>query len=218
MNAVSFCLYGTDAKYLHGMLANAWLMPRVYPGWECHIWTDNALPELGIHRTLQRLGCILHPMDLGWRQRMFYRFLIHDVPGVDRYLIRDADSRISMRERRCVDQWIASGKILHTIHDHPYHIRPIQGGMFGVWRGAHPSSPMREVIGNVWPMADTWGRDEEFLEHVIWPLLSFSVCEHGRINPIPPSDEDDDPQAFVGEIYESNGKPAHPEHRAMRLK
>lgn len=155
-------------------------------------------------------------MQGGWRQRMFYRLLIHDYPGVDRYLIRDADSRISMRERRCVDQWISSGKILHTIHDHPYHIRPIQGGMFGVWRGPFESSLMREAIGNVWPMADTWGRDEEFLEHVIWPLMKHSVCEHGRSNPIPEGDGHEDPQAFIGEIYNAQGNPEHPEHRAMR--
>lgn len=155
-------------------------------------------------------------MDLGWRQRMFYRFLIHDVPGVDRYLIRDADSRISMRERRCVDQWIASGKILHTIHDHPYHIRPIQGGMFGIWRKEFPHTFNMKTLVCQWADEDKWGVDEAFLEALIWPKVKHSVCEHGRINPIPGSDGDDDPQAFVGEIYDANGKPAHPEHRAMR--
>lgn len=214
MNAVAFCLYGNNPKYLDGMLQNAWLMPRIYPGWECHCWTGNDVPPAYV-TALWKTGVTVHPMEFGWRQRMFYRLIIHDIPGVERYLIRDADSRISMRERRCVDEWMRSDRILHTIHDHPYHIRPIQGGMFGVWRGPFQSTPMCELIGGVWPMADTWGRDEEFLEHELWPLLKHSVCEHGRANPIP-AGEDEDPQAFIGEIYRADGTPEHPEHRAMR--
>jgi len=60
--------------------------------------------------------------------------------------------------------------------------------------------------------------DEEYLANVIWPMLCHSVCEHGRSNPIPSvSDGDDeDPAAFIGEIYDATGKPEHPEHRAMR--
>ena len=217
MNAVAFCLYGDNPKYLEGMLQNAWLMPRIYPGWECHVWVDvGTIPKKIVH-DLAKLGCQIHVMQLGWRQRMFYRFLIHDVPGVERYLIRDADSRISPRERRCVHEWIRSGKILHTIHDHPYHQRPIQGGMFGIWREKmqwNGIRSMRERIAH-WPDSDKWGRDEEFLEAEIWPLVRGTVCEHGRSNPIP-AGTDEDAGAFIGEIYLADGTPEHPEHRAMR--
>lgn len=197
------------------MVENAWLMPRIYPGWECHCFYGLDVP-FPVLETLIKLGVKLHPMGLPWKQRMFYRLLIHDVPGVDRYLIRDADSRISMRERRCVDEWIKSCTVLHTIHDHPYHIRPIQGGMFGVWRSQFRGPSMFDLIKSIgldWPMIDKWGRDEEFLEAVLWPLVKDSVCEHGRSNPIPAGDDDG---AFVGEVYDAQGNPEHPEHRAMR--
>lgn len=212
MNAVAFCLYGNNPKYLDGMLQNAWLMPRIYPGWECHVWTDSDVPPAYI-TSLWRHGATIHPMERGWKQRMFYRFLIHDELGVDRYLVRDADSRISMRERRCVDEWMASGKILHTIHDHPYHIRPIQGGMFGVW-SKQCSWRMLPTIGS-YPSLDKWGQDEEFLSNVIWPMLSGSFIEHGRTRPIPYADGDD-PGSFIGEIFNQFGEPEHPEHRTMR--
>ncbi len=65
---------------------------------------------------------------------MFWRFLIADDLTVDRFLIRDADSRylftiaasihfdrFSMRELHAVNEWIASGKQLHVMRDHPYH-------------------------------------------------------------------------------------------------
>lgn len=180
------------------------------------MWTNAEVPPAYI-TSLWRHGATIHAMELGWKQRMFYRLLIHDLPGVDRYLVRDADSRISMRERRCVDEWIRSGKVLHSIHDHFYHQRPIQGGMFGIWRSQFVGArSMREMIGD-WPNDDRWGRDEEFLEACLWPMVKHSVCEHGRANPMPPG-EDEDPQAFVGEIYDAQGRPEHPEHRLMGKK
>jgi len=195
------------------MIQNAWLMPRIYPGWECHVWLGDDVP-LETAGRLFDLNCVLHVLNLGWRQRMFYRLLIHDEPGVERYLIRDADSRISMRERRCVDEWMRTDAILHTIHDHFYHQRPIQGGMFGIWRSKLDlGCSMREFIGN-YPAIDKWGRDEEFLEQRLWPKVSHSFFEHGRQHPIP-AIENEDPGAFIGEIYDANGQPEHPEHRTM---
>lgn len=198
------------------MIQNAWLMPRIYPGWECHVWVGDDI-TLTLAQILLDLGCTLHTMGRGWKQRMFYRFLIHDEPGVERYLIRDADSRISAREARCVEEWIASGKACHSIHDHPYHIRPLQGGMFGIWRSAlnwPGNRTMHERIA-AWANDDRWGRDEEFLHAEIWPLVRGSCFEHGHEHPIVERDPND-PGAFIGEIYDANGRPAHPEHRAMR--
>jgi hypothetical protein len=60
---------------------------------------------------------------------MFWRFLVADDPTVDRYIIRDADSRLNMREKLAIDEWIASGKKIHILRDHPNHGDfPISGG------------------------------------------------------------------------------------------
>jgi hypothetical protein len=41
-------------------------------------------------------------------------------------------SRISLREKCAVDEWLASGKGLHSMRDHPAHKQPIMAGMFGL--------------------------------------------------------------------------------------
>ena len=51
--------------------------------------------------------------------------------AVDRFIVRDADSRLNPRERLAVEEWIASGKRIHSIRDHPNHDRPLNGGMWG---------------------------------------------------------------------------------------
>ena len=53
-----------------------------------------------------------------------------DDPSVARFLIRDADSRLNLRENAAVHEWIESGYSFHIMRDHTAHFVPINGGMF----------------------------------------------------------------------------------------
>ena len=108
-----------------------------------------------------------------------HRFMVADDNTVDRWIVRDSDSRLNPRERfaarthsrirkrtrtrtythakpehysrtherihttqTCppcrfaVEEWIQSGKAVHTIRDHPNHERPLNGGLWGGTKGA----------------------------------------------------------------------------------
>jgi hypothetical protein len=45
---------------------------------------------------------------------MFWRFLVADDPSVDRFIVRDADSRLNPRDALAVAEWVRSGTALHT--------------------------------------------------------------------------------------------------------
>lgn len=215
MRAVSFGLWGDNPKYCEGAVANAWLMPRIYPGWQMHLWLDKATVPASVAARLRPLGVFLHDPDPRIA-RIFSRFLIHDEPGVERYIIRDCDSRISMRERRCVDQWIEAGTLLHTIHDHPYHMQapPIMGGLWGFWRERDASLNMRSLLLRSHLVHNNnWGSDQFFLTENIWPRYRHSVTQHGKVLPITPDPED--PDAFCGEIVGADGVP-NAQHREMK--
>lgn len=62
---------------------------------------------------------------------MFWRFLVYDDPSVARFVVRDADSRLNLREAAAVAQWVASGTAFHSMRDHPNQNRPFNGGMWG---------------------------------------------------------------------------------------
>ena len=53
---------------------------------------------------MERNGAEIVPMGGGGKQQgiagMFWRFLVADDPTVDRYIIRDSDSRLNARERQ----------------------------------------------------------------------------------------------------------------------
>lgn len=206
MNAVAFSLYRPEPKYTEGILRNAELMPTIYPGWEMHVWVDWDVPQAVVVR-LYSLHATVHEMDGNFTNRMFYRFLIHDEPDVERYLIRDADSRVSPREAWCVQEWLKAGTLLHTIHDHPHHIKPIQGGLFGVWRSKDNRIPNmgKLIVDGGWADLDKWGQDEAFLEKAVWPRYQDSFTEHGRSKDIPI--QNTDPDSFCGEIVDEKETP-----------
>ena len=108
-------------------------------------------------------------------RRMFERFLVAADPEVDRFIVRDSDSRLNPRERLAVEEWIASGELVHTIRDHPNHDRPLNGGMWGGTRNAVPD--MAALVAS-WPTRDKYMADLYFLEQRVWPRVKHSQLAH----------------------------------------
>jgi hypothetical protein len=164
---ISISLYGQAAKYSFGAIENAKLAPKLYPGWTLVIHAERghyAIPKL------KALGAEVVEMDpLPGSGGMFWRFL--PVDWSDRFthvIIRDADSRLNVRDRACTDAWIESGKDLHVIRDHPAHERiAILGGAWGL---KTETLPMKELISN-WSHNYRYGDDESFLEKIVWPIF-----------------------------------------------
>jgi hypothetical protein len=46
-------------------------------------------------------------------------------------LSRDLDSLIGEREVSAVNEWLKSGKLIHSMRDHPLHNKPLMGGLWG---------------------------------------------------------------------------------------
>ena len=58
-----------------------------------------------------------------------WRFLVASDASVDRYVVRDADSRVSAREKAAVDAWARSGLAFHVMRDHPSHATYADAGL-----------------------------------------------------------------------------------------
>ena len=66
---------------------------------------------------------------------MFWRFQPNDDKEVERFIVRDSDSRITEREKIAVEEWEKEDKVLHIMRDHPHHNFHILAGMFGIGGG-----------------------------------------------------------------------------------
>jgi hypothetical protein len=97
---ISFGLYGTREKYTVGAVHNALLVGKYFPGWICRFYVTSDVPE----ETLQALkdaGSEIEnvPKGMGYSSGMFWRFMVAADSSVDRFIVRDVDSRLNARDR-----------------------------------------------------------------------------------------------------------------------
>lgn len=167
--ALSFSLYGDSPLYRRGILENAKLARDVYNGWDVVVHTDvkdldDELMSAGV-TVINRETSVGHA-GMRWRYET--------VDPYDVVCFRDADSRISSRERKLVDLWLDSVRGVHVMRDHEHHkAKPIQGGMWGV-RTARFNVPA--IIGRDYGTA--YGSDEDVLARVLWPVIKHDCLVH----------------------------------------
>ena len=174
---MSYGLYGANPKYITGAIRNAELVKVWFPGWVARFYVDDTVPKDKI-ATLQAKGAEIISMGSrikGGIAGMFWRFLVADDATVDRWIVRDSDSRLNPRERFAVEEWIRSGKSVHTIRDHPNHERPLNGGLWGGVRGAIRGS-MTEMV-KAFPNKEAYGGDLQFLGEA--RVASARQCARG---------------------------------------
>ncbi len=168
MNIIAFSLWGQDRRYVFGALANADLARKYYGAfWTCRAYCSTEI-SLEDRESLFEAGFQVFtrtPM-FGPHDGLFWRFEPAYELGIERFLSRDCDSRINPREVAAVEEWISSGKRLHTMRDHYQHIVPVLGGMWGCkhW-------PEFQGLMAQWPKKGQMGQDQDFLKEIIWPKV-----------------------------------------------
>jgi hypothetical protein len=97
---ISFGLYGSNPKYTVGAIHNVEAAKIYFPGWICRFYITSDVPD-DIVVTLKKLGAEIEqiPSGKGYISGMFWRFLVASDPTVDRFIIRDSDSRMNARDR-----------------------------------------------------------------------------------------------------------------------
>ena len=117
---------------------------------------------------------------------MNWRFLAADDSDVSAFIIRDADSRVSLRDRWAVEAWLhaPSAPPFHVVRDHPSHANyPLMGGTWGartsVFRGPLPA--LGSILGEFYASRPgaAYGSDIDFLSTALWPKMkTLGVTQH----------------------------------------
>lgn len=179
---ISFCLYGDGPAYINGALENIKLQQEIYPGWVCRFYVDGTVPGRVAAQLVMAGAEVKADSDPMWaknHRRMFWRFWVAEDPEVERFIIRDCDSRLNLREKYAVDEWVASGLPFHLMRDHWDHGTVIMGGMWGSMGGF--LSNIR-VMAQQWsaanPNQDDRGSDQFFLRDFVWPMVMHNHIAH----------------------------------------
>lgn len=180
-NVIAFSLWGNDQRYLAGAVRNAKLAPDIYPGWQCRFYVDDTVPE----DTIEELS--RHDAEIVRMERpnmifggLFWRFHVACGPDIKRFLVRDADSVISVQERIAVDEWLASDRYFHVMRDHFSHTDLI---LAGLWGGVGGIFPTLTTLLAAYPSDRfiTRNVDQDFLRLAVWPTVKQSCLIHDSI-------------------------------------
>jgi len=127
---ISMSLYGRKVKHTAGILANAKLVKSLLPCWTVRIYVEDQhslIPYL-----LQEGAEVVQRPRSGDSRGKFWRFEPMYDRTVERFIVRDADTRLLQRDVVTICAWEQSGKPFVLWRDHPvYHKHPIIGGAWG---------------------------------------------------------------------------------------
>lgn len=202
---ISFCLWGNDSKYTVGAIRNAKLTREIYPGWISRFYcAKDSVPENIIKALLDLDAEVVLKNTLGDWTGMFWRFEAISDPEVEVMISRDTDSRLSLREKLAVDEWLKSGKLFHIMRDHPAHGTQILGGM---WGAKKPILQDMNYLINAYDKKNFWQIDQNFLRDVIYPRVAYTSCVHDEFFEKKSFPKKRNGLEFVGQVYDHNDVP-----------
>lgn len=180
-NIISFSLFGDSPRYCETAILNVYWANLLYPDWTCRFYVDDTVPIHVLER-LENSGAQIIKVSAAIKSKMsglFWRFLVIDDPTVKRYIIRDADSLVSYKERAAVAEWTQSGQWFHTMRDYFSHTELILAGMWGGCQGAITNIEQK-IIDFLAKYKQSSNRvlDQHFLRYEIYPIIVHSVLMH----------------------------------------
>lgn len=170
---ISFSLWGNNPKYCVGIHKNILLAYKHFPEWIIHVYYDHTVPDETLDTIEYYDNTLLKERSNGFGA--FWRFEAMQ-PGTI-VLSRDADSRLSERERLIVNDWLNHDSSLCCIRDHVNHYEfPIMAGMFGVKNGFSIEifNHMKNYVDN-----HVYLTDQIFLRNHVWPAYENNVSIYG---------------------------------------
>jgi len=213
MKVISYSLWGSNPVYTIGAIKNAEYAQQLFPDWKCIFYCFDSVPMEIIDNLKSYNNVIIRMVSsTGDNRGMFNRFLPADEDGIEYFMSRDTDSRLSLREKYAVEEWIESGKDIHIIRDHPYHGTSIMGGMWGI-KGKKLTN-LKNAIDQFNASSDK-GQDQKFLAKWVYPKIEAkelssmvhdpfferkpfpSKCRRGSAN---------NGVWFIGQVFDENDK------------
>lgn len=179
-NIIAYSLFGDLPRYCETSIINIDLAKEIYPEWTCRFYVDQSVPAQ-VQARLKAKGAqvIQVTAEQNKMSGLFWRFFVMNDPSVNCFLIRDADSLVSYRERAAVDEWLSSDRWFHCMHDYYSHTELILAGMWGGFNGVfeHLEQSIEDYIRTGQYLSQRVA-DQHFLRHRIWPTLAQSVVIH----------------------------------------
>lgn len=196
--------------YTQGAIMNTILAKELYPDWICRFYINDTVPSNVIEK-LKENGAEIVNMSQSDIPGMYWRFLVTDDKDVHIAIVRDTDSRLNLRDKMVVNDFLKSDKILHIIRDHPHHKYPILGGMWGIKLETLDIKMERSIKHFLKKINRPFRRmdDMVFLDLLTKNLMEYSLGHDNYYNdkfpnsiPFPDYNRENEYYHYIGEYYD----------------
>jgi hypothetical protein len=186
---IVIAVYGNNPIYVNGAYENLLLQPKIYPDWTCRFYVDDTVPQDTVKLLEKDSEVVMMPRADG-ALGMWWRFEPFKDITIERFIVRDADSRLGVKEAAAVNEWIESGKEFHIMRDHQYHTQFIMGGMFGassefinkykdIYERDRQTYFSSLSFQEIWHSSGKYFQtDQNFLRMYVWPRIINSHIAH----------------------------------------
>ncbi len=182
-NVIAYCLWGNNPRYHVPLLESVRIRPHLFPAWSIRVYHDDSVDPSYL-QTLAAQGVDLRPMALPpsvpAHRRLLWRFEVASDPAVQRFLCRDADSLLSVKERVAVDAWLNSSFWFHAMRDWYTHTDLLLAGMWGGVGNVLPPVPTLMTAYTAWRLENDHV-DQDVLAEAVWPTIRGNVLIHDSI-------------------------------------
>ena len=113
-------------------------------------------------------------------RKLLWRFEVIADPAVRRFLVRDADSLLSVKERVAVDDWVRSTKYFHMMRDFRTHTDLVLAGLWGGVGGILPPPQKLWEHFKPWRLENDHV-DQDLLNATVWPAIRGSCLVHDSV-------------------------------------
>ncbi|CAG0920569.1 unnamed protein product [Notodromas monacha] len=195
---VAKCLTMSSELQFKRLPTVAKMCEKFYPaaeGWVIRVYHDFEATDPNFRSVMCKASCEFANIDFCYVKSlqapldsyaspsvhpMIWRFLPMADPRTDIFLSRDLDSDITQRELDAVNDWLSSGKILHSMRDNPNHGATILGGMWGTSKLSQLAknvnweeieSKMLKQIGANPVIRSMKGLDQVIIGSVVYPAV-----------------------------------------------
>jgi hypothetical protein len=218
MKYLSFSLWGDNPIYNVGAIKNAELWKTIYPDWQMVVYYDDTVPKETINK-LNNQDVLTIDVTEKNLYGMFWRFFAVDLPNSEYCVFRDTDSRITIREKMAVDEWVNSEKSIHVMRDHPAHGIPygsdrlgILGGMWGI---KSKIIPLADMINKFTKDKNlSYGSDQTFLK-TVYSIFEDDRTTHDEFYEKKPFPIKREYGRFVGDRIDENDNPVGYDYKSI---
>jgi hypothetical protein len=202
---ISFSLYNSNPENCNGILCNLELSKIIYPDWICRIYYSNEVPIETIEKISHYENVELILINETEKFPEISKFLSIDDDDVEVMIVRDTDSRLSYREKSCVDEFLNSNFTTHSIRDNISHTN-MNSGLWGIKK--NDKIKIKDLYIKLYSLKED-GNENEFKE-IVYSYYEDSCLIHcsNYLNTFPVEKTND---FFVGDKWPADnfGKPSN---------